>query len=278
MGLDRAAFKVLLQPFTRMYHKYTLKGDLITSKQASNANRALDPAGVLALVLHWLSSKVEEKYLCLIFCVSAASINKYKNFGLKLLQAILTKRKDCRVVWPTAEEQESLAALTNEKEPLLTGVWGFLDGLNLSIFNPSDVDTQNAYYNGWQHVTACSSIIVWRADGLIGYFAGNYPGSWHDGHIAGRGLYDKLATACTPPFCVAADSAFPQPKTCPGIMKVFKDTETAALNLTDDEVKVHEATQNALISVRQAAEWGMGTFQVKKTKFCTNLFLSCSEN
>jgi len=68
-----------------MYHKYTLKGDLITSKQASNANRALDPAGVLALVLHWLSSKVEEKYLCLIFCVTAASINKYKNFWLKIL-------------------------------------------------------------------------------------------------------------------------------------------------------------------------------------------------
>ena len=134
-----------------MYHKYTLKGDLITSKQASNANRALDPAGVLALVLHWLSSKVEEKYLCLIFCVTAASINKYKNFGLKILQEILKNRMDCRIVWPTGEEQERLAAMTNEKEPLLAGVWVFLDGLNLSIFNPGDFDTQNAYYNGWMH-------------------------------------------------------------------------------------------------------------------------------
>jgi len=41
--------------------------------------------------------------------------------------------------------------MTNEKEPLLAGVWGVLDGLNLSIFNPGDFDTQNAYYNGWMH-------------------------------------------------------------------------------------------------------------------------------
>ena len=134
-----------------MYHTYTLKGDLITSKQASNANRALDPAGVLALVLHWLSSKVEENILCLIFCVTVASINKYKNFWLKILLEILKNRKDCRVVWPTGEEQERLAAMTNEKEPLLAGVWVFLDGLNLSIFNQGNFDTQNAYYNGWMH-------------------------------------------------------------------------------------------------------------------------------
>ena len=72
-----------------MYHKYTLKGDLITSKQASNANRALDPAGVLVLVLHWLSSKVEEKYLCLIFCVTTASINKYKTLGSSFCKQFL---------------------------------------------------------------------------------------------------------------------------------------------------------------------------------------------
>ena len=111
MGLDRAAFKILLQPFTRMYHKYTLKGNRITSKQASNCNRALDAAGVLALVLHWLPSKVEEKYLCFIFCVTVASVSEYKNFGLRILLDILTKRKDCRVSWPSEEEQATLAAM-----------------------------------------------------------------------------------------------------------------------------------------------------------------------
>ena len=94
---------------------------------------------------------------------------------------VVSTRKDCRVIWPKHGDQEKLAQLTQEREPLLDGMWGFVDGLNLQIRNPGDDDVQNAYYNGWLGYTAASAVIIWRADGLIGFFNGNYPGSWHDG-------------------------------------------------------------------------------------------------
>ena len=59
MGLDRAAFKVLLHDFKHFYDNCeiaTLK-KLKPSKFTHHGNRALDAAGALALVLHWLNSK-----------------------------------------------------------------------------------------------------------------------------------------------------------------------------------------------------------------------------
>jgi hypothetical protein len=58
-----------------------------------------------------------------------------------------------------------------------------MHGLNLTIENPSDLDIQNAHCNGWLHCTACSSLLLWSADGLIRFATLNCPGSWHDSKI-----------------------------------------------------------------------------------------------
>jgi hypothetical protein len=143
---------------------------------------------------------------------------------------------------------------------LLDGWWDFVGGFNLKITKPSGIVIQNAYYNGWFGYTACSSVIVWKSDYLVGYFAGHYHGFWH-GAIAMCGVYAKLNEHCEGKFCVAADSAFPKPTTCPHIMRVDKEGDQDHLNLLDHETKYHIALQNSLIVVRQAVEWGMGKFQ-----------------
>ena len=85
----------------------------------------------------------------MIFAVTESTFNLYKHFGCMILLMVVSTRKDCRVIWPKHGDQEKLAQLTQEREPLLDGMWGFVDGLNLQIRNPGDDDVQNAYYNGW---------------------------------------------------------------------------------------------------------------------------------
>ena len=261
MGLDRKAFNTLLTPFTALYNKYTMRGKVITSEKCYHGNRVLSAPAVLGVVLHWLCSKAEEKYLCMLFGVTESTFNKYKTYGIFLLLEVTRRLRDCAVRWPSKETQRRCAQLINIKEPMLSGVWGFVDGLNLQIFNPGDIDEQNAYWNGWLHETCCSSLICWRSDGFIAYMATNYPGSWHDSAIAGRGFYQKLDYGCEGQSSVACDSAFPKPATCPHLARVDKSDERLPDGTPEDELKIHQAHQNALIAVRQAAEWGMGLFQ-----------------
>ena len=65
MGLDRAAFHKLLATFTTAYDQTNMNGSAVTSRFANHAKRVLSAAAVLGLVLHWLHSTAEEKYLFL---------------------------------------------------------------------------------------------------------------------------------------------------------------------------------------------------------------------
>ena len=67
MGADRKAFGMLLPAFSALYEKYTLTGGLMKKKRAHTKSRALDAVSCLALVLHWMTSTTDAKYLCLIF-------------------------------------------------------------------------------------------------------------------------------------------------------------------------------------------------------------------
>ena len=156
-----------------------------------------------------------------------------------------------------------LSLLVAKREPGLPRVWSFVDGLNLTIENPSDLDIQNAHYNGWLHYTACSSLLLWSADGLIRFATLNCPGSWHDSKIGTYGFYDAVRTQpCG--YHIAGDSAF---KTkLAGLLVVAK---SSARRPADPRANLEwQKLQSALVSVRQCAEWGMGTFQAtwKRTR------------
>ena len=156
-----------------------------------------------------------------------------------------------------------LSLLVAKREPGLPSVWSFVDGLNLTIESPSELDIQNAHYNGWLHYTACSSLLLWSADGLIRFATLNCPGSWHDSKIGTYGFYDAVRTQpCG--YHIAGDSAF---KTkLAGLLVVAK---SSARRPADPRANLEwQKLQSALVSVRQCAEWGMGTFQAtwKRTR------------
>ncbi|KAE8237018.1 hypothetical protein A4X13_0g8948 [Tilletia indica] len=156
------------------------------------------------------------------------------------------------IKWPTAAVMTDMAAAVRAREPLLKGVFGFVDGLNLRIYQPSNLDEQNAYYNGWLADTYCSQVIVFLANGEIAWASYNNPGSWHDAKIA-SGLYTLLSDPARtpPPFALLADSAFPYGKELTGrILSRPKDNVAAK----EKDGAVHLLWE-AIIRQRQAAEW-----------------------
>jgi hypothetical protein len=111
-------------------------------------------------------------------------------------------------------------------------------------------------------------VLVFGPDGRILWVYGNSPGNCHDSSIA-EPLYCLLMETCDSddgPFRIAADSAF---KNAGDLTKyIFKPLKSDALArmANDAEVSVDELAKRitqhrSCVSVRQAAEWGMGSLQ-----------------
>jgi hypothetical protein len=126
------------------------------------------------------------------------------------LNKALKSLKDAQIRWPTFQEQMEWSVLLEEKEPLVVFKFGFVDGKNYGVQTPSDVDLQNACYNGWLHATLITGVLCFGVDGCIIWMKHNCPGSWNDGEMS-RAFREKLLdTAKTlPAYGVTADSAFP---------------------------------------------------------------------
>ncbi|KAK0558788.1 hypothetical protein OC861_006830 [Tilletia horrida] len=151
-----------------------------------------------------------------------------------------------------------MAAAVKVREPLLDGVFGFVDGLNLRTYEPGDTDEQNAYYNGWLGHTCCSQVLVFLANGEIAWVCFNAPGSWHDSKIAAP-LYKLLSDPVRTPgaYRILADSAFPR-----GMVVNDKILSKPKENIVMDEDDVGKLRLWAAVTrQRQAAEWGMRALQ-----------------
>ena len=258
LQLDRSAFDRLHAAFAPIYSSMDKHGKFIPRNKRRPKSRQLNSRAALAAVLMWLTSCVGDKHLCIIFGVLASTMSSWRSIALHCLDKALDAFPEAQVVWPDEQEMERLSRFTSAREPLLSGIFGFVDGLNLQVQTNPDPDIQNSQWNHWcgQKV---SSVIIWLSDGMIGYARCNYPGSFHDSCIAHHGLYQRLNRKCPPYYAVAGDSAFPTPKNQYGILVVDKDNSVLPGNWRDR--RMHVACQKALISVRQAAEWGMGTIQ-----------------
>ncbi|KAF0685317.1 Aste57867_22762 [Aphanomyces stellatus] len=162
------------------------------------------------------------------------------------------------VKWPSKTTQEDWAKLTNAKEPLVHGVFGFVDGKKYRVQRPSNVDLQNAQYNGWLHCAFVTVCLCFGVDGTIIWARHNCPGSWNDGEMS-RSLEARMADdrRVAPGMKDASDSAFPVAGRCAGrIITPLKEgdlerhphSRRAALHTIKD----------CITSLRQAAECGMG--------------------
>ncbi|GMF21919.1 unnamed protein product [Phytophthora lilii] len=150
VSLPPASFELLLIEFSKFYKLKWRPG------QRGRPPKLPFLHAVLGCVLHYYTAAVELKTLCEIFGVPPATLsNILTNAEVALEQALLSL-PDAAIRYPTKKTQLEWAATVQAREPLVAGVWGFVDGKNYRVQEPTDIDLQNAHYNGKQY-NACAS-------------------------------------------------------------------------------------------------------------------------
>lgn len=115
-------------------------------------------------------------------------------------------------------------------------------------------------YNGWLHAVFAIGTLCFGADGCIIWSNHNCPSSWNDADMSADFSEKLLDLRCCPDqrMGVVADSAFPNSKDMTDrILTTLKDGDLG--RLLPSRRRAAEAKHNAVVSIRQAADWGMGS-------------------
>jgi hypothetical protein len=249
MGVTPEVFEIILKEFAPRYYSY---------RRCSTRGRKSEVTGAdaLALFFHWTMLSCQNKVLSLIFGLTPSVTSRVLNKAIAVLPAVLGSIDAARVQWPTPTDLALFSSMVESRSGL-PNVWGFVDGLALTIAAPTE--GPRAWYNGWKSRYQCTNIFVFTPDGCIAYARYNNAGCSHDANTAGR-LLDFLVKYIPSPYRLVADTAFPTNSAVQGrIITPLKSGAT--LTGTIDEVKNKINFHQNVTSTRQAAEWGMRTFQ-----------------
>ncbi|EGZ22640.1 hypothetical protein PHYSODRAFT_249619 [Phytophthora sojae] len=225
---------------------------------------------LLGLVLTFYDGSMEQSSLCITFGVPPSTLSRTLRKAEEALARALNGYAPVRISWPSPSRQVELARMFNKRETLLTHTFGFIDGKNLRVQEPSNADLQNAMYNGWLHSVFVTGTMCFAADGCIIWSRHNCPGSWNDSDTSLKylGKLTDLQYCPDGRMGVVSDSAFPCSTAMTGrILTPLKDGDIKKI---EPSLRATARTlHNAITSIRQAAEWGMGSLQ----KFYSRLIL-----
>ena len=130
--------------------------------------RLLDSVGALGLLLHFLCSYMGNDTLGRVFGLPEASTSRYLAYAKEALQEALRRIPAAAIMWPTLEKMTELRQLVRDRwpaHPSVHSIWAWADGCKFRIFEPSQPDRQNAYYNGWTHGVYVNSVQLTGSDG-----------------------------------------------------------------------------------------------------------------
>jgi hypothetical protein len=156
---------------------------------------------------------------------------------------------------------QMFAEMIRLREPTISNIIGFMDGLGLATEMTDKRIQQNAYYCGYNCNTMINNVLVFGPDGKAFFCANNYTGSWPDGtlttcfflHLKGR-IGD---------YKICVDQGFPWSGDATGVLvgPIPERTVRQLHPLVRDNLI---CLLNVYTSLRQASEWGMcglqGTF------------------
>jgi len=167
MGIDTSTFNAILEAgFGHLWYTQPIpRPDKRTAINPRAERRSLDAAGGLGLVLHWLSSTMRHVSLQQIFALVPSTVSRYLRFALSILLKVLRQMPHAKITWPQGDEFLELSGYVSIRHPLLQGVFGSIDGLNLPCQVSSEIEMENATYNGWLHGHFISSVIVFSSKG-----------------------------------------------------------------------------------------------------------------
>ena len=171
MGVDTATFHAILKAgFGNLWYSHPIpRTDIHTAGQPRAGGRSLEAEGGLGLVLHWLSSTMRQVSLQQIFALVPSTVSRYLRFALSILIKVLRWMPSAAIAWPQGEEFLELSGYVSMRHPLLQGVFGSIDGLNLPCQVSADMEIENATFNGWLHSHFVSSVIVFSSTGTCSH-------------------------------------------------------------------------------------------------------------
>jgi hypothetical protein len=219
------------------------------------------PSQALGLILEFYASKGEAKQLGASHGLTSRRTNDWLELAEDALYEALSYVPQANIVWPSLQRQREWGQHMQKSFPLVENRFGYVDGKNLNVQSPSDVDLQNAMYNGWLHCVFVTGVLAFGCDGCLIWAKHNVVGSWNDGEVAGK-LVEKLCdeSITLPGYGLVSDTAFPSTR------RVFQRIVTPLKEGDLDNVAPalqHLALQisNSITSLRQTCEWGMGSIE-----------------
>ena len=267
-GFDHASFQKLLELFAPVFNEWTpypqtasntYRMRRLPRSGRTGRKRLINATICLALVLAWTRTRGATTALQVIFGMTATPVSVWLRFGRRVLVTVLKDHPDAMVQLPTSDEVATFKRVINEKYPVLTNVWGAMDGLKLLI--EANPDLESMFYNGWKCDHYISNLFVFSPDGRIRASYINAPGSWHDSTMAVYSkTYEKLdhinarEQACGGARIVV-DSAFGSEARESLLKSYQRNTDRQGRVRRDSEI------HKAATSVRQLSEWGMQGLQ-----------------
>jgi len=253
LGIPVSAFNLVLRHFwARVPHD---------ARGKRGRKPRILPSQALGLICEFYASKGEAKQLGASHGLTSRQTSRWIQRAEVALFEALSFVPQARIVWPSFQQQREWGQHMAAYFPLVPNRFGYVDGKNLPVQQPSDIDLQNAMYNGWLHCVLVTGVLAFGCDGCLIWAKHNVFGSWNDGEVAGK-LIEKLCDASftLPEYGLVSDTAFPS--TQRAFLKIVTPLKDGDLDNVPPMFH-HLATQvsNSIITMRQTCEWGMGSME-----------------
>ena len=263
-GFNRESFELL----------YHILFDDFPEKDTSIGGRPslMDNKSKLGLYLFYVNSTMKLNHLCLLFGVTPTRCSSIIEDLMEMICDKLLKNKAAKVRFPkTVQEQLKLAKLVRNREPTVSDVIGFTDGLSIPVQCASDSISQAINFNGYHHDTMVNNTFTFGPNGKIIHACINYPGSWHDSSVSQSLI--EMVIKFIGNFKLCIDQGFPRSG------KLFNKfigpmSSTTRRKIAPCLRKRLLVKHNKYVSLRQSSEWGMralqGTFSRLKSRLTSN--------
>ncbi len=157
MGLARPTFAMLLD--------YLFDLEDIARRRRRGRPRLLDPEGCLGLFLFYLGSTMNYKHLCMLFGITPSVCSLVINMLLKKVVRGLRSHPFAQVKFPDAVKMREIADIIQEREPLVSNIIGFMDGVSFPAECTDEGVEQNSYYCGYDCDTMVNNVFAYGLDG-----------------------------------------------------------------------------------------------------------------
>ena len=123
-GLTRPTFATLLD------YLFDLEVEDFVRRCQRGHPQLLGPEGCLGLLLFYLGSTINYKHLCMLFGITPSVCSHVINMMLNKVVRRLRSHPIAQVKFPDATKMREFPDMVQEREPLVSNIIGFMDGVS----------------------------------------------------------------------------------------------------------------------------------------------------